>query len=84
MKHLADELDSRWLVRVLLLKMHDKAKCSILKRCVRRSDDDSIPEEGISFFSARDFMGRQVVYQVMTLSAIGDADTPAGGSVCIL
>ena len=23
------------------------------------------------------------MYQVMTLSAIGDAETPAGGSVCI-
>ena len=26
---------------------------------------------------------RGVSYQVMTLSAIGDADTPAGGSICI-
>lgn len=27
--------------------------------------------------------GKRVIYHVITLSAIGEADTPAGGSVCI-
>jgi len=31
----------------------------------------------------RELCGVWVAYQVMTLSAIGEADTPAGGSVCM-
>lgn len=27
--------------------------------------------------------GKRVMYHVITLSAIGEADTPAGGSVCM-
>lgn len=30
-----------------------------------------------------EFRGAWVTYQVMTLSAIGEAETPAGGSVCM-
>lgn len=43
MEHLTDELDSRGLIRVLLLKMHDQSKSAIFKRRVRRPDDDRIP-----------------------------------------
>lgn len=32
---------------------------------------------------AGDEGGKRVIYHVITLSAIGEADTPAGGSVCI-
>lgn len=43
MEHLTDELDSRRLIRVLLLEMHDQSKSAIFKRRVRRPDDDRIP-----------------------------------------
>ncbi len=117
MKHLTDELDSRRLIRVLLLKMHDQSKCAIFKRRVRRPDDDGVPishtqtrsirkpsilsgsEEsgtkislplvpagevvGGGFGGCGGEGGKRVIYHVITLSAIGEADTPAGGSVCI-
>jgi hypothetical protein len=43
-KHLADELDRRRFVRVLLFEMHHQPKCTIFKRGVRRADDDRIPD----------------------------------------
>ena len=43
MEHLADELDSGWLVRIRFLEVHYKPKCAIFKRCIRRSDYNSIP-----------------------------------------
>ena len=43
MKHLADEFHSRWLVRVLLLELHYKAKGSILEGSISRSNNDGIP-----------------------------------------
>lgn len=42
-KHLADELDARRLVWVCLLKVHHQPERPILKRCICRSDDYSVP-----------------------------------------
>ena len=84
MKHLADKLDPRWFVWILLFKVHDQTEGPILERCIHRPYYDSIP----SFMYVSPF-GPQVIcmsrdaYQVMTLSAMGEAETPAGGSVCI-
>lgn len=43
MEHLADKLDGRGLVGVCLFKVHHKAKCSVFKGCVCRTNDDSVP-----------------------------------------
>jgi hypothetical protein len=43
MKHLADELDRRRLVRILFLEMHHQSKGAVFERCVGWADDDSIP-----------------------------------------
>ncbi len=89
MKHLADEFDAGWLIGVLLLEVHDKSESAIFKRCIRRSDNDGVPFEGkiirVSIFglSVLGVWRKGDKYHVMTLSAIGEADTPAGGSVCI-
>jgi hypothetical protein len=48
MEHLADELDSGWLVRIRFLEVHYKPKCAIFKRCICRSDYNSIPSFCIS------------------------------------
>ena len=80
MKHGADELDSRWLVWVLFFKVHHKAECSIFEGCVCRANDDGVPSW---LFNECLPSGSGRPYHVMTLSAMGDADTPAGGSVCI-
>lgn len=88
MEHLADEFNSGRFVRVLLLEMHDKAKCTVFEGSVHRSDYDGVPAEihcqqpgmirrGIE---AKD----KKANHVMTLSLMGEALTPAGGSVCIL
>lgn len=42
-KHLADELDTWRLVRILLLKVHYQAKGSVFEGRIGRSDDDGIP-----------------------------------------
>lgn len=48
MEHLTDELDPGWLVRIRFLEVHYKPKCAIFKRCIRRSDYNSIPNFCIS------------------------------------
>lgn len=85
-EHLADEFDLGRLVRVLFLEVHHKAKGTVLKRSVSRTDDDGIP--GLQRLASNgDFSLPLLIplepYQVMTLSATGDAETPAGGSVCM-
>lgn len=89
MEHLADELNTGWLVRVRFLKMHDESKGPVFKRCVGRSNYYCVPkaksEPSSSEIAAETEEGLEgASYQVMTLSAIGEAETPAGGSVCIL
>lgn len=42
-EHLADELDSRRLVWILLLEVHHKAERSIFEGSIGRADDDGIP-----------------------------------------
>ncbi len=43
MKHLRDEFDPWGFVGVLLFKMHDEAKGTVFKGCIRRTNDDSVP-----------------------------------------
>jgi hypothetical protein len=67
----------------LLFEVHDKPEGAVLEGCVGRAYDHSVPVEKL--ISRQDLkMGfRGVSYQVITLSATGEADTPAGGSVCM-
>lgn len=82
-KHLADKFDSRWFVGILLFKVHDQAEGSIFERRIRRSYNHSVPSfMYVSLLGAAVCTSRDA-YQVITLSAMGDAETPAGGSVCI-
>jgi hypothetical protein len=83
MKHLADEFDPRWLVGILFFEVHHKPKGAILKGCVAGSDDDSIPTKSARSASVSRGDSVTASYHVMTLSAIGLALTPAGGSVCM-
>lgn len=84
MEHGADELDCWWFVWVLLLEVHDKPKGTILEGRVGWSDDDSVPDARRLATKLRISSTPPMnPHQVMTLSATGDADTPAGGSVCI-
>lgn len=85
MEHLRDEFDARGLVWVLFFKVHDEAKGAVFKRCIGGTDDDSIPVAMFqsSCASERDEPAAGKGYQVITLSAMGEAETPAGGSVCI-
>jgi len=80
MEHLTYELDSRRLVWIGFFEVHDETKCAILERSICRTDDDSIPGTVLDAQKKRE---EEVTNQVMTLSATGDAETPAGGSVCI-
>jgi hypothetical protein len=104
-EHVTDELDTRRLIRVCFLKVHDEAERAVFEGCVCRADDDRIPAICQSYVpsfylplsmleesSIRGWARRAPVsragdkgesYQVMTLSAMGEADTPAGGSVCM-
>jgi hypothetical protein len=83
-EHLADKFDLWWLVRILLLELHHQSERAVFERRIRRADDDGVPDvESVSVIRA-DFGGaRATAYQVMTLSGTGEAETPAGGSVCI-
>jgi hypothetical protein len=80
MKHCADEFDSRWLVGILFLELHDESEGAVFKGGVGRADDDSVPVR--SSVLAINYSVLESDH-VMTLSAIGEADTPAGGSVCM-
>ena len=42
-EHLADELDRRRLVGILLLKVHYEAEGAIFERCIGGTDDNGIP-----------------------------------------
>ena len=42
-KHLANELDGGWLVRVLLFELHYKSEGSILEWGICRANNDRIP-----------------------------------------
>ena len=81
MKHLTDELDAGWFVRIRLFKVHNEAKGAVFEGRVCGSNDDGVPIALVS----HDFhlYRTRRTYQVMTLSATGEAETPAGGSVCM-
>ena len=81
-EHLTDELDAGWLVGVLLLEVHHQAEGAIFERGVGGANNHSVPIRDRSVIVIKTDQNR-ASYQVMTLSAIGDAETPAGGSVCI-
>ena len=85
MEHLADEFDLRWLIGILLLELHYQSKCSIFKRGIGRANDDSIPGNTMvsSVFTIERERHQREQYQVITLSGTGEAETPAGGSVCM-
>lgn len=80
-EHLANEFDSRGFVRILFLKIHHQAKGSIFKRSIGWTDDNGIPDRDINRGDSR--QRQSSTYQVITLSATGEAETPAGGSVCM-
>lgn len=82
-EHLADELDLRGLVRILLLELHHQSKSAILKGSVGGADDDGVPTAVDKYLSQVIDRVEAATYQVMTLSGTGDAETPAGGSVCM-
>lgn len=44
-EHLADEFNTRGLVRILLLEVHHQTEGPIFKRSVGRADDDGIPND---------------------------------------
>ena len=81
---MADELYGRRFVWVLLFEMHYQAKRPVLKWGVGWTDDHSVPTRESQSGAATN-MGPfgHLSYQVMTLSGTGDAETPAGGSVCM-
>lgn len=83
MEHLTDELDLRRLVGVLLLELHDKSESPILERGIGRSNNNGVPVESNKYSSRIDQIPIKEAYQVMTLSGTGEAETPAGGSVCM-
>lgn len=84
MEHLADELDQRGFVGVLLLELHDESEGAVLKRRVRGTYNDSVPmSSSVPHSTYPTVSSRGEAYHCITLSATGDADTPAGGSVCI-
>lgn len=84
MEHLADELDQRGFVGVLLLELHDESEGAVLKRRVRGAYNDSVPmSSSVPHSTYPTVSSRWQAYHCITLSATGDADTPAGGSVCI-
>ena len=83
MEHLADEFHARGLVGVLFFEVHDQAECAIFERRIGGADDDGIPNISSEPFSRAPNHPAGETYHVITLSATGDAETPAGGSVCM-
>lgn len=84
MEHLTDELDAGRFIRILLFEMHHQSEGTILEIGVGGTYDDGVPERRKSISPAAcQILLRVLTHQVITLSAMGDADTPAGGSVCI-
>lgn len=80
MKHRANEFDSRWFVGILFLELHDESEGTVFKGGVGRANDDSVPVSSLVLATNYSVLESD---HVMTLSAIGEADTPAGGSVCM-
>lgn len=83
MEHLADELDRGGLVGILLLEVHDQPKGAVLEWCVDGSDNDGVPVARSVTNNIRREWLRSESHHVMTLSGTGEAETPAGGSVCM-
>lgn len=82
MEHLTDELDTGRLVGILFLEMHDQTECAIFEGSISGADNDGIPDiQSVEWTEQPATTNR--AYQVITLSATGDAETPAGGSVCM-
>ena len=46
--HARDEFYLRWFIGVVLVKLHDESKCSIFKRGICRTEDDSIPTPSVT------------------------------------
>lgn len=83
-EHLADELDLGRLVGILLFELHHKSKGAIFKGSVCGADDDGVPTRRMMSICVQDRRCRRGrTNQVMTLSGTGEAETPAGGSVCM-
>ena len=84
-EHGGDEFDAGGLVGVLLFEVHDEAEGAVFEGGVGGADYDCVPGEGsvsgVCEVCPSEWRG--LWYQVMTLSAIGLALTPAGGSVCM-
>lgn len=51
MKHFTDELNSRWLIWVLLFEMHDESKGTVFEGGIGRSNDDGVPGGGKSVYN---------------------------------
>jgi hypothetical protein len=83
MEHLAYKFHTRGLVGVLFFEVHDQAECAIFERRVGGADDDGIPDISSEPLPRTSKHNAEETYHVMTLSATGDAETPAGGSVCM-
>lgn len=91
MEHLAYEFDAGGFVGVLFFEVHDESESAVFEGGVRGTDYYCVPVYTSAMVSAVlllwergewDSVGRNG-YQVITLSAIGLALTPAGGSVCM-
>lgn len=87
-EHLADKLDLRRLVWVLLFELHNESEGAIFKRSVCRAYDDGVPERvpqivSLHVLVLQTGVGNHQTHHVITLSGTGEADTPAGGSVCM-
>lgn len=67
----------------MFFEVHDQAECAIFERRVGGADDDGIPDISSEPLSKASKYAVEGTYHVMTLSATGDAETPAGGSVCM-
>lgn len=88
MEHGADKFDRRRFVGILLFEMHHEPECAVLEGGVSGADDDGVPASGDILLATNlgsPRVGKELSqpYHVMTLSGTGDAETPAGGSVCM-
>lgn len=68
MEHLANELDCRWLVWILLLKVHNKSKGTVFKGSVRGSDDHSIPSHDIISHGRCGYTCRRICLHALEIS----------------
>lgn len=82
-KHLTYKLDTGWLIRILLLEVHHQTECAIFEGSIGGTNNDGIPANFVVSPLQIHYKNGGLSNQVITLSATGDAETPAGGSVCI-